>query len=639
MAHSLESFEAVREKLSWLVSRPPAPSAQLPVADILIVPNEVNGRHGTGVLLMKMFGDGPEVFCIRSSNYFGGEHCLGKMSASIHHHHRTRPQVYTHLAERLMGITPRRILCVPYLPDDVITAVALKDMFQVPLCTWIMDDQNVVSPSIPNALMEELLTKTDLFFTISPEMRDAYEAKYRRKAWILPPFVTHSLIKRDVQPLAPHHISSRTGIMIGNVWGEKWLQELRRTISGAGITLHWYCNGGLLALNTDAAALARDGIIYRDAVPEPQLANLLRKYPFTIIPSGNLEDAGSAQSIAKLSLPSRVPFILASSHTPMIVLGSPETCVARFVKRFEIGVCVPYDAKALGKAVTDLIKPEVHRAHQARAAALAPVFSDQGVQKWLWESLEEGQPIDKRYESIFTRDPAEFAYYIVPPAPKHLDGDRADVYLALDRLRNLGWTPDFVLDVGASTGVWSHSISTLYPKARFVLVDPLFDHYDQEALKWYTKVHSQCELVKAAVSNQPGRTKFNIGTSLYRSSLLRPSDSSFENTVEVEIITLDKLDSRLNLQGRGLAKIDVQCAEHLVLEGAKAVLKKIDVVILELSLVRLDEQGKLLLEMLNLMDSLGYTYYDDMGEWRSPADGSLIQKDCLFVRRGSTIAH
>jgi hypothetical protein len=36
--------------------------------------------------------------------------------------------------------------------------------------------------------------------------------------------------------------------------------------------------------------------------------------------------------------------------------------------------------------------------------------------------------------------------------------------------------------------------------------------------------------------------------------------------------------------------------------------------------------------MLNLLDELGFRYYDETGEWRSPSDGTLLQKEVAFIR-------
>jgi hypothetical protein len=36
--------------------------------------------------------------------------------------------------------------------------------------------------------------------------------------------------------------------------------------------------------------------------------------------------------------------------------------------------------------------------------------------------------------------------------------------------------------------------------------------------------------------------------------------------------------------------------------------------------------------MCDLARSLGFHYYEDTGGWRSPVDGTTLQKDVLFVR-------
>jgi hypothetical protein len=36
--------------------------------------------------------------------------------------------------------------------------------------------------------------------------------------------------------------------------------------------------------------------------------------------------------------------------------------------------------------------------------------------------------------------------------------------------------------------------------------------------------------------------------------------------------------------------------------------------------------------MIAMMQQLGFRYYDDAGTWRSPVDGTLLQKDAVFIR-------
>jgi hypothetical protein len=103
--------------------------------------------------------------------------------------------------------------------------------------------------------------------------------------------------------------------------------------------------------------------------------------------------------------------------------------------------------------------------------------------------------------------------------------------------------------------------------------------------------------------------------------------------VTVDVITLDSLAQEKAITGRGLLKLDVQFAEHLVIEGAKQFLSQVDVCIIELSLWKYQEETKTLTEMLEVMTQLGFRYYDEVGEWRLPSDGTLFQKDILFVRK------
>jgi FkbM family methyltransferase len=195
-----------------------------------------------------------------------------------------------------------------------------------------------------------------------------------------------------------------------------------------------------------------------------------------------------------------------------------------------------------------------------------------------------------------------------------------------------GFQPDFVVDVGASVGVWSYTIHKLFPQARFLLIDPLISKYDAGSLKHFTGGQDNFELLEVAVSNVPGKTNLQVSPDLYGSSLLRPADFRSYEAVEIEVKTLDQIAAEKHVTGRGVLKIDVQCAEHLVLEGAFHLLEQVDVLAVELSLVRYDEQAKVLPEMLPLIQQLGFHYFEDVGEWRSPVDGSLLQKDILFVR-------
>ena len=97
--------------------------------------------------------------------------------------------------------------------------------------------------------------------------------------------------------------------------------------------------------------------------------------------------------------------------------------------------------------------------------------------------------------------------------------------------------------------------------------------------------------------------------------------------------TLDQIAREASIRGRGLLKLDVQCAEHLVLEGGGEFLAHLDAIVAELSLLRYRPQARVFLEMLQFLDQLGFRYYDETGKWRSRLTGTLLQREVMFVRR------
>jgi FkbM family methyltransferase len=263
---------------------------------------------------------------------------------------------------------------------------------------------------------------------------------------------------------------------------------------------------------------------------------------------------------------------------------------------------------------------------------VAKSFSDSNISEWMWESLEQGQPRDLRFEQLMPRSPRDIVAFIEPPAPDDIYREYVPVHHVMRRLWLQGLRPDFIIDVGASHGIWSHAASTVFPDARFVLIDPLMSKYDRSAVDHHLRKIRRVEVLEIAVSNQVGRASFHVSEDLYGSSLFRPADFRSYDSCEVDVDTLDNIARKMGVEGRGILKLDVQCAEHIVLDGARELLARVDGVVAEISLVRYDSQALVLSEMLQLLKGLGYRYYDDTGFWRSPIDGTLLQKEILFLK-------
>ena len=284
-----------------------------------------------------------------------------------------------------------RILCVPYYPDDARTAIAIKEIFGVPMCTFLMDD-----PGIPEELMRTLLEKSALRLAISPQLRETFARRFGLPVWYVPPLAPAGLI--PVELVVPDGAAeARQGAILGNVWGERWLQLLRKTVRDSGVKLAWYANSGFPC---DREELIESSIYPQEPHADAALVRALRRTWFAVLPSGTLDARDDRHFIARTSLPSRLIYMMATSQIPVIVLGSRETAAAQFVERSGIGLVADYDRKSFREAVDRILDREVNLAMRSKALAMAGRYADTGVAEWIWKSLGRVEPLDQRFEDL-----------------------------------------------------------------------------------------------------------------------------------------------------------------------------------------------------------------------------------------------
>jgi hypothetical protein len=195
---------------------------------------------------------------------------------------------------------------------------------------------------------------------------------------------------------------ARTGALLGSFWDQSWFDRLCSVLQHCNWNLSWYGQNRSPWLTFGPADLARAHIAPFGLIPEDQLARELRTYPFVIVPVGSLDNKETNKGVAHLSLTGRILFAAATSNTPVLVIGNEETCGARFVKHFGIGLVVPYDTSAVSAAMEQLRDRDTQLQMRARAAAVAPLLSDNGVAGWLATSIENGAPTDNRFDKAFS---------------------------------------------------------------------------------------------------------------------------------------------------------------------------------------------------------------------------------------------
>lgn len=597
-------------------------------ADVVFSHNEVNDRHGTGILIQRLFNaHHVDVISVRGVSDWAGDQAFGSQRLVIPAG-MTRSEIYRWTLEQLAGTAVRHVYCVPWKSTELHGALAVRDSHRVPFCLYIMDDQNITASGIDDELMAEAVEKATLRLAVSSDMRDAFESKYHRKFWIAPP-----TIPRGLTPARGHGSGKGRAVIVGNIWSPDWLADLITTIRASALRVDWFCNapqGGPWLAGPSMNELAPARIKLHESLPAEQLVPRLRDYGAVLVPTAP-RDTVDNFAVASLSLPSRVPFLIGATDLPIIVLGHPDTCVARFVEHFNVGIVCEYRADALRRALAISEDAGWRERQQAGLEHLRRVLRAD-IAEWVEASMRIGSAWNEQFEALDVR-PSRYARRYLDDARRlgpwlhGYDGIEA----AFRRMAATGYAPDFIIDAGASTGVWSFAVSCVYPRARYVLIEPSLEQYDRASRDKYIGALQTVDIVRCAVGSSEGKGVIASSESPYQGSLASGDGVAQGTGSSVRIRTLDTLASELELAGRGVLKLDLQGGELAALRGATDLLaSSIDAVVTEVSVEPAAEQRYY--EVDEFLRSVGFALVDDAGEWREPRTGKLLEKDLIYVR-------
>lgn len=109
--------------------------------------------------------------------------------------------------------------------------------------------------------------------------------------------------------------------------------------------------------------------------------------------------------------------------------------------------------------------------------------------------------------------------------------------------------------------------------------------------------------------------------------------SAYVSAEKAPIIRLDSVSKQyLTPESRSFIKIDTQGFEWQVLDGAVDTLKNAQGVLLELSLTPLYGGQKLWREMIDRMETYGFTLWAIQKGFTDPVSGRSLQIDAIFIR-------
>lgn len=217
--------------------------------------------------------------------------------------------------------------------------------------------------------------------------------------------------------------------------------------------------------------------------------------------------------------------------------------------------------------------------------------------------------------------------FVSRPAPRPATAGNS-TRAGLARAAGRGTPVSTVIDVGASDGRWSMMAATVFPNARFLLVEAQSTH--AAALRELASRDHRFTTALVAAGPRDGTIHFDASDPFGGVASEQPTGPA---DVLVPVRTLDRLVAEHNLAGPFLVKLDTHGFETAILGGASATLCRASLLVIEVynfTLVPGDPGCLRFHELCVWLENRGFRCVDICEVSRRAGDQVLWQMDMLF---------
>jgi FkbM family methyltransferase len=202
--------------------------------------------------------------------------------------------------------------------------------------------------------------------------------------------------------------------------------------------------------------------------------------------------------------------------------------------------------------------------------------------------------------------------------------------VAYARLREQGFRPSAILDIGAHDGRWALAAREIFD-APILMIEAREE--DKQKL---LERHIPNSAVAIALLGPEPRDSVPFAVHGSASSLFPERSNARRSTVNLPMRTLDAIAAEHKLNAPLFLTLDVQGGELEILKGATETLARSEVVQLEVALLPYNEGAPTAADAIAFMDQKGFALFDFAGFVR-PNNKDLVQIDAIFVRKESAL--
>ena len=198
-------------------------------------------------------------------------------------------------------------------------------------------------------------------------------------------------------------------------------------------------------------------------------------------------------------------------------------------------------------------------------------------------------------------------------------------------LKQKGYSPDVILDIGAHHGNWTNSMLQIFNQSKYYL----FEAIDYLQLNQFT--NNDCiKVFNILLNDKIEQVNWyqmkNTGDSMFKEQTHHFNNCEIIQRETIDLNTFLLQKNLLHELNNILIKIDCQGAEIPILKGSTSILEKTNFIILEMPFFGQYNEGvPNFLEHIIFMNSIGFVVYDILDNHYF--NNFNMQVDILFINK------